>query len=592
MLVVLVLTGCMPAGPRAVLEGKRLLEGGDYPRAIEQLRAAAQWMPTNALAFNYLGLAYHRAGQVPEAERAYLRALALDHDLMEVHYDLGCLWLNQANKPEQAKAELITYTLRRPNSPEGWLKLGEAQLRTRDLSAAEKSLGEALRLEPNNPEILTELGLVRHQRRRGSEAAQFFTKALKEQPDYRPALLNLAIVAQEELNSPQLALEKYREYVALKPTPENAPAVGALIRQLEQELKPPPRAPVISAAPAAPVTNTPKVVPAEATHNALTQKAPATNTHAPVMAKVEPATNAARSPSPANSPKPAPVTNPPQPERIEVVKVPSEPVIRLAEEPTGPSSPQRKPEPTPLIESPANSAATEQAEARTQKRSFLQRINPMNLFAKDGKPSTDAAATMPSAARPPTTPGPGSGDPANSLQGEQRRIPRYAYRAPEKPRAGDRDLSERAFSEGVRQQQERHFAEAIQAYRHAALLDPSFFDAHYNLGLAASEAGNLPLALSAYETALAIQPESLDARYNFGLVLKQAGYLIDAVGQFEKILAKYPNDGRTHLALGNLYAQQLQEPAKAREQYLAVLAVAPQSPQAGAIRYWLTDHPK
>jgi len=123
-------------------------------------------------------------------------------------------------------------------------------------------------------------------------------------------------------------------------------------------------------------------------------------------------------------------------------------------------------------------------------------------------------------------------------------------------------------------------------------LDPGFFDAHYNLGLAAYENGNFPLALAAYETALAIEPESLDARYNFGLVLKQAGYVADAVKEFEKILSKFPNDGRTHLALGNLYAQQLQEPSKARQHYLAVLAVAPQSPQAGAIRYWLTDHPK
>jgi tetratricopeptide (TPR) repeat protein len=100
------------------------------------------------------------------------------------------------------------------------------------------------------------------------------------------------------------------------------------------------------------------------------------------------------------------------------------------------------------------------------------------------------------------------------------------------------------------------------------------------------------LALASYENALAIEPESLDGRYNFGLTLKRAGYVTDAVIQLEKILVKYPNDARTHLALGNLYAQQLQDTAKAREHYLAVLAMAPQSPQAGAIRYWLSDHPK
>src|SRR5690348_15197826 len=69
LMAVLVFTGCTPPGARAVLEGKRLLERGDYAQAVEQLRAAVQWMPTNALAFNYLGLAFHQAGQVPEAER-------------------------------------------------------------------------------------------------------------------------------------------------------------------------------------------------------------------------------------------------------------------------------------------------------------------------------------------------------------------------------------------------------------------------------------------------------------------------------------------------------------------------------------------
>jgi tetratricopeptide (TPR) repeat protein len=132
----------------------------------------------------------------------------------------------------------------------------------------------------------------------------------------------------------------------------------------------------------------------------------------------------------------------------------------------------------------------------------------------------------------------------------------------------------------------------VQSYRRATKLDPSFYDAQYNLALAAAESGNLPLSLLAYETALAIEPESLDARYNFGLGLKQAGYVLDALTQFDNILSRFPNDGRTHLALGNIYAQQLQDPLKARQHYLAVLAVAPQSPQAGAIRYWLSDHPR
>ncbi len=121
------ITGCTPPGPRALLKGKKLLEGGDFTAAVEQLEAATLLLPTNAQAWNYYGVALQCAGHPDDATSAYQRALTLDRDLMEAHYNLGCLWLEQ-NKFDSAKTEFIAYTLRRNNAPEGWLKLGEAQL--------------------------------------------------------------------------------------------------------------------------------------------------------------------------------------------------------------------------------------------------------------------------------------------------------------------------------------------------------------------------------------------------------------------------------------------------------------------------------
>ena len=107
LLVSLSLTcGCTPAGPRALLDGKKLIEQGKYSRAVEKLRNATSLLATNAQAWNYLGLACHYAGQGDEAERAYKRALALNRDLSEAHYNLACLRLAQ-NRPE--KTEAATY---------------------------------------------------------------------------------------------------------------------------------------------------------------------------------------------------------------------------------------------------------------------------------------------------------------------------------------------------------------------------------------------------------------------------------------------------------------------------------------------------
>jgi tetratricopeptide (TPR) repeat protein len=132
--------------------------------------------------------------------------------------------------------------------------------------------------------------------------------------------------------------------------------------------------------------------------------------------------------------------------------------------------------------------------------------------------------------------------------------------------------------------------EAIQAYRTATQADPAYFDAYYNLGLVAAKAGNVQLALQAYESALAVRPKALDARYNFALLLRQAGFPQDAANEHQTILKDYPNESRAHLALGNLYAQQLNQPAKAKFHYQKVLETDPRNPQAAAIRYWLTSN--
>src|SRR5277367_6442881 len=129
------ISGCTPPGPRALLKGKKLLERGDYAAAVEELKTATTLLPANAQAWNYLGVACQRAGDTDDAVPAYQRALVLDRDLMEAHYNLGLLWLEQ-NKYESAKTEFTAYTLRRNNEPEGWLKLGSAQLHTDDFLPA------------------------------------------------------------------------------------------------------------------------------------------------------------------------------------------------------------------------------------------------------------------------------------------------------------------------------------------------------------------------------------------------------------------------------------------------------------------------
>ena len=539
LLLCLALTGCRPPGPRALSDGEKLIERGQYAEAVERLKTATSLMETNAQTWNYLGLAYHEAGQPNDAADAYKKALTLDQNLIEVHYNLGCLWLEQ-NRPDLAKAELTAYTLHREKSADGLNKLGRAQMALHDLAGAERSFNEVRQMDAQNPEALNDLGVVQMQRNRSTEAAQFFNAALRAKPDYAPAMLNLAIVSQH-LNNRQYALERYHDYLALKPKPENWEAVAAVARALEQETN-------VSAT----VARTPAPTNAVSQPQASAARPPSTAASRPN--KAEPTASAnARAAAATSSTSP-----------MEVTQVTPEPVIKGA--------PGNVSEPVVTSNSQA---------AKTERRGFFSRVNPANLF-RSGSDHTPVTVT-----NSPT------GTEAVAPVPEPRPVvyPRYSYRSSKKPADGDRAAAEKAFVEGAQAQQGRQLPEAATAYRRATQLDPGYFEAYYNLGVVSVQTGNFPQALTAYDTALAIQPDSHDARFNFALALKQANYPMDAASELEKVLAKSPSDVYAHYALANVYAQ-LRQTAKAREHFQRVLELSPNFSQAAAVHDWLWANPR
>ncbi|HEX4263213.1 MAG TPA: tetratricopeptide repeat protein [Verrucomicrobiae bacterium] len=539
-----VLTGCQPPGPRALLDGQRLIERGQYSEAIDRLKTATSILSTNAQAWNYLGLAYHQAGQANDAADAYRKALALDQNLVEVHYNLGCLWLEQ-NRPDLARPELTAYTLRRDKSPEGWIKLGEAQLALRDLVGAERSLNQARQFDEQNPEALNDLGVVQMQRNRGTEAAQYFGGALKAKPDYGPAILNLAIVSQTHLNNRQYALQRYQDYLALKPRPANWDAVDAAARALQQEMSS--TAPTVAARPAAPTNTTPAAVAPRPPSNVPARTVPP---------KLETSTPAVSRPTSSGPTSP-----------VEVVQIAPEPVIRPAQD-SGNST-------HPIVSSNSAGGSTQ-----SEHRGFFSRVNPANLFRGNSHTNPSATADSSETTRAPLpTPEP----PVT--------YPRYHFHSLKKPAAGDRTAADKAFADASKAYQAGELPEAMAAYSRATKADPAYFDPYYNLGIVSVEAGNLPQALLAYETALAIQPDSHDARFNFALALKRANYPVDAASELEKVLAKTPSDINARYALANLYAQQLRQSAKAREHYQKILELNPSFPQASSIHDWLWANP-
>jgi tetratricopeptide (TPR) repeat protein len=343
---------------------------------------------------------------------------------------------------------------------------------------------------------------------------------------------------------------------------------------------------------------------------------PMAQVHTQQLAKVELTTPKAEStPPPVKSPEPRP---PQSPQEIHVTM--DVPVTKTVTDVSpAPSTLANIPPALVDSESPASSLAMQPERAASseprstqpeEKRSLADRLNPANWFTRGrsppittpldsyprNAPQAGSSLRTNSVAQPISTPKASSSpesalkkeEPANNLPAPW---PRYSYHSTEEPVHGDRARALDAVARGVESHRQRKISDAVQAYREAAQLDPSFFEAHYNLGLAAYELKNWPLSLSAYETALSINPTSTNARFNFAVVLERAGYLLDAVDQLEKTINQHPDETRAHFSLARISAEQLNQPNAAIRHYQKVLELEPQHPQASAIRQWLLAQP-
>ena len=535
------ISGCAPSGPRALLAGKKLLERGDYAGAAAQLKNAATLLATNAAAWNYYGVALQHAGQPADAAVAYQNALKFDRDLVEAHYNLGCLRLEQ-DQPEAARTEFTAYTLRRNNTPEGWLKLGAAQLKLHDLLPAEKSFSTARSLDQNSAEALNGLGLARVEGGRPQDAAKFFAAAIEAHSNYAPALLNLATVEHQYLRDDTQALKHYRTYLALTPRPADWNAVNDLAGSLEQPvmvaaIKPPPAKPIETVSPAKPNAGETKPLANASTHSSPSPKS-------------QPAGR-----SNSNSPRPVAPTE-------EVAVQPEQAIV---------SAPS-----TPVVETPAKTPAHRFASPRASQNFAQSGVTPLTPGNPGSASAAPTAASAPVKMIPPAPP----------------TYPRYLYLSPRKPKAGDRKAATQAFAAAQMSESNQDLTAGMNSYQKAAGLEPAWFEAQYNYAVLAYRLRDFNRSLAASEMALSVRPDDTDARYNFALALKAAGYATDAVNELKKIVAANPDEARARLALGNLYAEQLRDPTLARQHYLKWLALDPHNPQATNIRFWLSDNPQ
>ncbi len=98
-----------------------------------------------------------------------------------------------------------------------------------------------------------------------------------------------------------------------------------------------------------------------------------------------------------------------------------------------------------------------------------------------------------------------------------------------------------------------NYDRAIEEYKKAIQIDPTFTVAHYNLAILYRRKNNLPLAVDSYKNAIKSDPRFEKAYVNMGFILKEAGEYDTAISYFKKALTLDPENPVVHLGLAQIY---------------------------------------
>ncbi len=149
---------------------------GDYPGAIERLKAEVANVPDNDLAWSNLSQCYLNNNQPEESKAAAERALAISPDDMQAGNLLGMYWMYK-NDAGKAKAQFEANLKKESSNAAAWYYLGMIANRQGDQQTALNNLMTAIKVAPNFKPAY-ELSAQIYEAEGNAAAAQQFRAAL------------------------------------------------------------------------------------------------------------------------------------------------------------------------------------------------------------------------------------------------------------------------------------------------------------------------------------------------------------------------------------------------------------------------------
>lgn len=196
---------------------------GELPAAERLYRSVLEIDPSNFPALYYLGLVCAQRGQTDVAIQLFRKAIAIDPNLAEVHNNLGMALFAKRCFAEAVTCYEMAISLN-PSYPLAYNNLGTVRGALGHHIEAIREFEKALAIRGDYVEALNNIGTEYFALNRYDEAIAYFDRAVAVRPDFADAQLNLgnALLMKER---PEEALACYRRELELRPR-----SVDAMLR--------------------------------------------------------------------------------------------------------------------------------------------------------------------------------------------------------------------------------------------------------------------------------------------------------------------------------------------------------------------------
>jgi tetratricopeptide (TPR) repeat protein len=630
---ILVTAGCSkPPGQRefdtAVFELKRQ----NYVRAktyFEKSIARRPGSAANAQAYNYIGIANWKLGQLQAAADAFEDSRRLSPELVDAVYNLGVL---TAESGDAARAvDLLQEAARMdPNDARALEYLGDYYAGRKQWPEARRALFAALERAPQSARILTSIALVDLATDGPERAMDSLMRALEKNSRYPPAVFNLAVIYQTRLQQPEQAATHFRKYLTLVATGPQADYARAALGEVKAK-EPAPVEAAPAGEPPAPAAPAPRGSVIDELLSEASRLADKGQSSQALDRCIEASVIASRQKMPEvqeralrtavricfDQPrahhelgrfllergdadaalkafKQAIVLNREYaPAYIGMAQA----AIKTGEYDAALVGLKQ------AVKADAKNADAlwglallyeEKLDLPDQAKKTYQEF--ARLFPKDPRAATaiqrgGKPAPAPEPAKPAAPPKEEARKPAPAEEPETPAVAPATRGLPYAPAAARNSAAAvQAFNRGTTYQQSKDWERAIFYYLRALENDDTMASAFYNLGICYSVQGDYDLAKTAYLRSLDRQPNQINVRYNLALVYQSLGDMNSAIQLLRDVLKNKPDFAAAHCAIGSLYAQREPTWPLAKQHYQKYLQLAPNDPSAGQVRQWVAKH--